>query len=77
MTEALITRLTNLRNLRVVSLAGDGGGRKDEAAWAAILRNQSVKRVLTGTIFRSGGRVRINAQLKDPATRDGVLGEQL
>ena len=70
MTEALITRLANLRNLRVVSLAGDGSGRKDEAAWAAVLRNQSVKRVLTGTIFRSGGRVRINAQLKDPATRE-------
>ncbi|HYW48223.1 MAG TPA: tetratricopeptide repeat protein [Bryobacteraceae bacterium] len=69
MTEALITRLANLRNLRVVSLAADGGGQKDEAAWAAILRNQSVKRVLTGTIFRSGGRVRINAQLKDPGTR--------
>jgi DNA-binding winged helix-turn-helix (wHTH) protein/TolB-like protein/Flp pilus assembly protein TadD len=69
MTEALITRLANLRNLRVVSLAADGGGQKDAAAWTAILRNQSVNRVLTGTIFRSGGRVRINAQLQDPTTR--------
>jgi DNA-binding winged helix-turn-helix (wHTH) protein/TolB-like protein len=69
MTEALITRLANLRNLRVVSLAADGGGQKDEPAWTAVLKNQSVNRVLTGTIFRSGGRVRINAQLKDPSTR--------
>ena len=69
-TEALITRLASLRNLRVVSLAGDIAGQKDEAAWTAALRNQSVKRVLTGTIFRSGGRVRINAQLKDSGTRE-------
>jgi len=75
MTESLITRLASLRDLRVVSLAADGGNktsgaRKDDAAWTAALRNQSVKRVLTGTIVRSGGRVRINAQLKDPATRE-------
>jgi TolB-like protein/Flp pilus assembly protein TadD len=69
MTEALITRLANLRDLRVVSLAPEGGGQIDEAAWTAILRKQSVNRVLTGTIFRSGGRVRINAQLKDLSTR--------
>jgi len=69
MTDTLITRLTNLHNLRVVSLTAEGGDQKDAAAWTAILRNQSVNRVLTGTIFRSGGRVRINAQLKDPSTR--------
>jgi DNA-binding winged helix-turn-helix (wHTH) protein/TolB-like protein/Tfp pilus assembly protein PilF len=69
MTDALITRLTNVRNLRVISLAADGVGQKDADAWTAVLRDQSVNRVLTGTIFRSGGRVRINAQLKDPTTR--------
>jgi DNA-binding winged helix-turn-helix (wHTH) protein/TolB-like protein/Tfp pilus assembly protein PilF len=69
MTDALITRLTNVRGLRVISLAADGGELKDGDAWTAILRDQSVNRVLTGTVFRSGGRVRINAQLKDPSTR--------
>ena len=69
MTDALITRLTNLRSLRVISLAADGAGQKDPDAWSATLRNQSVNRVLTGTIYRSGGRVRIDAQLKDPGTR--------
>jgi TolB-like protein/DNA-binding winged helix-turn-helix (wHTH) protein/Tfp pilus assembly protein PilF len=69
MTQALITRLANLRNLRVVSLSSDASGRGDTAAWTAILRNQSVNRVLTGTIFRAGGRVRIDAQLMDPRTR--------
>jgi DNA-binding winged helix-turn-helix (wHTH) protein/TolB-like protein/Tfp pilus assembly protein PilF len=69
MTDALITRLTNVRGLRVISLAADGGELKDADAWTAVLRDQSVNRVLTGTVFRSGGRVRINAQLKDPSTR--------
>jgi|HubBroStandDraft_1064217.scaffolds.fasta_scaffold00978_13 TolB-like protein/DNA-binding winged helix-turn-helix (wHTH) protein/Tfp pilus assembly protein PilF len=69
MTQALITRLANLRNLRVVSLTSDAGGRGDTAAWTAVLRNQSVNGVLTGTIFRAGGRVRIDAQLMDPRTR--------
>ncbi len=69
MTQALITRLANLRKLRVVSLASQAGGRGDTAAWNVILRNQSVDRVLTGTILRAGGRVRIDAQLMDPRTR--------
>ena len=69
MTQALITRLANLRNLRVVSLASDPGRRGDTAAWTAVLRNQSVNRVLTGTILHAGGRVRIDAQLMDPRTR--------
>jgi DNA-binding winged helix-turn-helix (wHTH) protein/TolB-like protein/Tfp pilus assembly protein PilF len=68
MTQALITRLANLRGLRVISLASDGGGRRDTAVAAAILGKQSVNRVLTGTIFRSGTRLRIDAQLKDPLT---------
>jgi TolB-like protein/DNA-binding winged helix-turn-helix (wHTH) protein len=69
MTQALITRLANLRNLRVVSLSSDADGHGDTAAWTAILHNQSVNRVLTGTILRAGGRVRIDAQLMDPRTR--------
>ncbi|MGA3039986.1 MAG: tetratricopeptide repeat protein [Bryobacteraceae bacterium] len=72
MTQALITRLTNLRNLRVVSLASEAGGTKNTDAWPAILRSQPVSRVLTGTVVRAGGRIRIDAQLIDPKTR-GVL----
>jgi TolB-like protein/DNA-binding winged helix-turn-helix (wHTH) protein/Tfp pilus assembly protein PilF len=69
MTQALITSLARLGKLRVVSLASEAGGRRDAAAWNAILRDQSVHRVLTGTILRAGGRVRIDAQLIDPGTR--------
>jgi DNA-binding winged helix-turn-helix (wHTH) protein/TolB-like protein/Tfp pilus assembly protein PilF len=69
MTQVLITRLANLRNLRVISLASDGGAQRDMTAWNAVLRNQSVNEVLTGTIMRSNGRIRIEVQLIDPVTR--------
>ena len=69
MTQALITRLANLRNLRVVSFASDAAGYREAAAWTAILRNPSINGVLTGTIQRAGGRIRVDAQLIDPKTR--------
>ncbi|MBZ5624838.1 MAG: winged helix-turn-helix domain-containing protein [Acidobacteriia bacterium] len=68
MTQALITGLARLGKLRVVSLISDVGGQGDAAARDAILKNQAVNRVLTGTIVRSGGRVRIDAKLTDPRT---------
>jgi TolB-like protein/Tfp pilus assembly protein PilF len=69
MTQALITRLANLRNLRVVSFASEAGGYRETAAWTAIRQNQSINGVLTGTIQRAGGRIRVDAQLIDPKTR--------
>ncbi|MGA3073922.1 MAG: protein kinase [Bryobacteraceae bacterium] len=69
MTQALITRLANLRNLRVVSFASEAGGYRETAAWTAIRKNQSINGVLTGTIQRAGGRIRVDAQLIDPKTR--------
>jgi len=68
MTQALITRLANLRSLRVISLASDGGGQRDAAARDVILRKQSVNWVLSGGILRAGGRLRIDAQLTEPGT---------
>ena len=68
MTQALITRLARLENLRVISLASEAGARRD-AALNALLREQPVSRVLTGTVLRSRGRVRIDAQLMEPRTR--------
>ncbi len=69
MTQILITRLANLRSLSLISLAAEGAGKQDTNAWSVILRNQSIKRVLTGSIFRSGARLRIDVQLVDPRTR--------
>jgi eukaryotic-like serine/threonine-protein kinase len=69
MTQALVTQLTNLRGLRVISLASEGAGQNYTTAWKTVLEDQSVNQVLTGTIMRSKGRIRIDAQLIDPATR--------
>jgi Tfp pilus assembly protein PilF/TolB-like protein len=55
-THALITRLINLPSLRVKFL--EGGGPKDEAA-------RSANWLLTGTTLLDGGRIRIDATLKD------------
>ena len=70
MTQALITRLANLRNLRLVSFTSEVSGLQNTNAWAEIRRNQSINRVLTGSVLRSGGRIRIDAQLIDPRTQD-------
>lgn len=69
MTQALITGLTKMGNLRVVNLTSEPGSRMDPATFDRIVRSSEVKRVLTGTVVRSGGRVRIDAQLIDPASR--------
>jgi len=69
MTQALITGLTKLGNLRVVNLSTEPGGRMDPVTLDRIVRSSDVKRMLTGTVLRSGGRVRIDAQLIDPSTR--------
>jgi TolB-like protein/Tfp pilus assembly protein PilF len=68
-TQALITDISKLGNVRVISLASDANGQRGAAALNLVVRNQSVNRVLTGTVLRSGGRVRIDAQLIDPKTR--------
>ncbi len=49
-------------------MASQAGGR-DAAALDTALADPSIKHVLTGTVLRSGERVRINAQLIDPKTR--------
>jgi DNA-binding winged helix-turn-helix (wHTH) protein/TolB-like protein/Tfp pilus assembly protein PilF len=68
MTQALITGLAKLGNLRVISLAPAAGGPREPAALDAVVRDRLVNHVLTGTVLRAGGRVRIDAQLTDPKT---------
>jgi len=68
-TQALITDISKLGSVRVISLASEAGGQGGTAALNSVLGNQSVNRVLTGTVLRSGGRVRVDAQLIDPKTR--------
>ena len=65
----MITAISKLGNVRVISLASDASGQRGVAALKAVLGNQTVDRILTGTVLRSGGRVRIDAQLIDPKTQ--------
>jgi TolB-like protein/DNA-binding winged helix-turn-helix (wHTH) protein/Flp pilus assembly protein TadD len=68
-TQALITDLAKLGNLRVISLASESSQGQATEALNALVRNRSVHLCLTGTILRSESRVRIDAQLIDPSTR--------
>jgi DNA-binding winged helix-turn-helix (wHTH) protein/TolB-like protein/Tfp pilus assembly protein PilF len=69
MTQALVTGLTKLGGLRVISLTAQGNTLDESLTVRSVLHDPAVNRVLTGTILRSGGRVRIDAQLMDPRTR--------
>lgn len=68
-TQALITDISKLGNVRVISLAAETSGQRGVAALNSVVRSQSVNRVLTGTVLHSGARVRIDAQLIDPRTQ--------
>jgi DNA-binding winged helix-turn-helix (wHTH) protein/tetratricopeptide (TPR) repeat protein len=65
MADAVITRLSNLRRLRVrpTSAVRDYTGRSHDAAAAA--RELQVDSVLDGTLQRAGERIRVNVQLVD------------
>jgi TolB-like protein/DNA-binding winged helix-turn-helix (wHTH) protein/Tfp pilus assembly protein PilF len=66
MTEALITNLGKLRSLRVISRITAFQYRSSKKALPEIARDLNVDGVLTGSVLRSGSRVRINVQLVDP-----------
>lgn len=69
MTEALVTSLAKLGNLRVISLASGNANRGELAALAAVAHGHPANLVLKGTVLRAGERVRIDAQLLDPKSR--------
>lgn len=73
-TQALVTVMAKLGNLRVISLASQPSyigrpGDRDGASLENALNDPSIKRVLSGSVLRSGDRVRVSAQLLDPKTR--------
>jgi TolB-like protein/Tfp pilus assembly protein PilF len=65
MTDALITDLSRVRALRVISRASVMRYRGTRQSIADIARELKVDAVVTGTVMRSGGRVRISAQLTE------------
>ena len=68
MTEALITDLAQIADLRVVSRTSAMQFKGVSKPLPEIARQLGVDAVVEGTIARSGGRVRISAQLIDAAT---------
>jgi len=71
--EALITDLAKLSGLRrVIARASVMGYQKTDKPVRQVARELGVNAVITGAVQREGGRVRITAQLINPAT-----GEQL
>jgi TolB-like protein/DNA-binding winged helix-turn-helix (wHTH) protein/Tfp pilus assembly protein PilF len=66
MTEALITNLGKLRALRVISRITAFQYRASKKPLSEIARDLNVDGVLTGSVLRSGSRVRINVQLVEP-----------
>ncbi len=62
-TDALITELTSIRSLHVISRHSAMRYRRSELALPAIAKALGVGAVVAGTVTRSGGRVRVTAQL--------------
>ena len=68
MTEALITNLAQIRSLRVISRTSVMGYRATKKPLPQIGRELNVDAVLEGSVQKSGGRVRITAQLIEAPT---------
>jgi eukaryotic-like serine/threonine-protein kinase len=68
MTEALITDLAQIRSLRVISRTSVMGYRATKKPLPQIGRELNVDAVLEGSVQKSGGRVRITAQLIEAPT---------
>src|SRR5439155_16102452 len=67
MTEALITHLAKMRSLRVISRTSAMRYRNSERPLREIAREVGVDAIISGSVVRSGSRVRLSAQLIDAA----------
>jgi TolB-like protein/Flp pilus assembly protein TadD len=72
MTEALITQLSGLHSLRVVSRTSVVQFKNRRVAIPEIAQLLNVDAIVEGTITRSGGRVRITAQLVNGSTAENL-----
>ena len=68
MTDALTTKLAQVSALRVISRTSATHYKGTKLRLPEIARELSVDAVVEGTVMRTGGRVRINAQLIDART---------
>jgi len=69
-TQALISPLKRLGNLRVIDLTSESSGGEESEAVNRLVQEQGITHFLTGTVQQSNGRVRIHAVLRVPRSRD-------
>ena len=72
MTEALITDLSQSGQLRVISRTSAAHYKKRELPLTQVAHELGAAFVLEGSVARSGGRVRVTAQLIDARTDEHV-----
>ena len=75
LTEELTTRLAQIHALRIVPRTTISRYADTKKSLRDIGRELDVDAILTGSIQRSGDRIRINAQLSDAATERSVWAE--
>jgi TolB-like protein/Flp pilus assembly protein TadD len=68
MTESVISNLARIRALKVISRTSAMRYKGSQKSLPEIARELNVDAVVEGTVQRSGGRVRVTAQLIHPAT---------
>ncbi|MBI3634721.1 MAG: protein kinase [Candidatus Rokubacteria bacterium] len=75
MTEALIADLAKLKGLRVISRTSAMRYKRSAKPLPEIARELNVDAIVEGSVLRSGGRVRITAQLIQAATDTHLWAE--
>ncbi len=75
MTEALIGRLSRIRDLRVISRTSVMRFKDTKVSLPEIARTLGVDAIVEGSVIREGGRIRIHAQLIRAATDEHFWSE--
>src|SRR5438876_650918 len=76
MTEALIGRLSGIRDLRVISRTSVMRFKDTQLSVPEIARTLRVDAIVEGSIIREGSRIRIHAQLIRGATDEHIWSEE-
>lgn len=75
MTEALIGRLSNIRDLRVISRTSVMRFKRSDVSAPEIARTLNVDALVEGSVIREGSRIRVYAQLIRGATDEHFWSE--
>ena len=76
MTEALIGRLSGIRDLRVISRTSVMRFKDTQLSVPEIARTLRVDAIVEGSVIREGSRIRVHAQLIRGATEEHIWSEE-